>query len=144
MRLLGYREYCETEIRYKLQQRNIASDLIDTVISQLQQAGYQSDFRYAESFLRSRMARGEAPWLAAQKASQRGVDADALQIAVANAESTFDSFAHCRTLLQHRDPHALRHHDERVWQRHARFLRNKGYDADTILQTMKEVEESLL
>ncbi|MDQ6966440.1 MAG: RecX family transcriptional regulator, partial [Mariprofundaceae bacterium] len=41
-------------------------------------------------------------------------------------------------LLARRDPQGLRHEDERVWQKQARFLRNKGFDAATIVRALKE------
>ena len=78
--------------------------------------------------------------MAAAKARQKGVDEAALQQAVEEAEAGFDALQACRELLNSRDPQRLRRNDERVWQRHARFLRNKGYDAATILAALNEFD----
>lgn len=118
--------------------REFDSDCISTVLVQLKDDGYLSEARFAESFLRSRLNRGEAPWLAALKARQKGVDESALQAALEEAEAGFDMMQACRDLLGRRDPQGLRHHEKRVWQRQARFLRNKGFDTATILHAMNE------
>jgi len=138
VRALGRREHCAAELRAKLRQRDYADDVIATVIARLQVDGYQSEPRFAEAFLRMRMRAGEAPWLAAKKASQRGVDAEALQDALQMALENFDALAVCRQMIKRRDPQGLRHDDARIWQRQARFLRNKGFDAATILRALKE------
>jgi regulatory protein len=135
-RLLAGREYCAAQLRAKLVLRQFDSDCISTVLAELKHDGYLSEARFAESFLRSRLNRGEVPWLAALKARQKGVDESALQAALEEAEAGFDMMQACRDVLGRRDPQGLRHHEKRVWQRHARFLQNKGFDTATILHVM--------
>ena len=138
LRMVTRREHCEVEVRQKLEARGFDEIAMDAAIEELKSYGYISESRYAEAFLRYRMQRGEAPWMAAAKARQRGVDEQALQTALDEAEASYDAFEACRELLNSRDPQRLRQHDERVWQRHARFLRNKGYDAATILAALND------
>ncbi|MDT8375779.1 MAG: regulatory protein RecX, partial [Mariprofundaceae bacterium] len=126
LRMLTRREHCEAEVRNKLRQRGFDEIAADSAIEELKQYGYLSDLRYAGAFLRYRMQRGEAPWMAAAKAAQKGVDETALQTALEEAEASFDADKACRELLHSRDPGGLRRNSERVWQRHARFLRNHG------------------
>ena len=137
-RLLAGREYCAAQLRTKMVLREFDSDCISTVLAELKDDGYLSEARFAESFLRSRLNRGEAPWLAALKARQKGVDESALQTALEEAEAGFDRMQACRDLLDRRDPQGLRHHEKRVWQRQARFLQNKGFDTATVLHAMNE------
>ncbi|ATX81749.1 regulatory protein [Mariprofundus ferrinatatus] len=125
-------------MRSRLSQRGFEQELVAFVLEQLKQEGYLSEKRYAESYLRSRLNRGEAPWLAAQKAKQKGVDHTVLEAVLADMNEDFDAQEACRTLLEHRDPGGLRFEDERVWQRQARFLRNKGYNSATILRVLKQ------
>lgn len=140
LRMLTRREHCEAEVRQKLKIRGFDDIAMDCAIEELKNYGYLSDARYAEAFLRFRSQRGEALWMAAAKARQRGVDEEALQQALAEAEGAYDALEACRALLKSRDPQRLRRKDERVWQRHARFLRNKGYDAGTILRVLNEAD----
>lgn len=141
LRLLTQREYCEVELRRKLQGRGIDDIAIDSALEELKGYGYLNELRFAESFLRSRLQRGEALWLAAQKASQKGVDAQALQLARESLSEEFDAWAMSRELIVLRDPQGLRHQDRRVWQRLARFLQNKGFDTDTILRTLNATDD---
>ena len=138
VRALGRREHCAAELRGKLHQRDFDDEVIATVIARLQEDGYLSEARFAEAFLRMRMRAGEAPWLAAQKARRRGLEEEALQDALQVAKDDFDALAVCREMLKRRDPQGLRHSDARIWQRQARFLQNKGFDAATILRVLKE------
>lgn len=136
LRLLTMREHCEVELRGKLLQRDCDEIAMDSAIEQLKRYGYLSEARYAEAFLRYRLKKGEALWLAAEKARQKGVDEQALQIAVEEAESGYDNLQSCLSLLNKRDPQQQWRYDQRVWQRQARYLRNKGFDAATILQAL--------
>ena len=138
VRALGVREHNELELREKLKQRNYDGIIFDNVIEQLKHYDYLNEHRYAESFLRSRLNKGETPRAAAYKARQRGADAEALQLAIEEAEGHFDAFDACKTVLDKRDPAGLRKHDQRVWQRQMRYLQSKGYDISTILQVMNE------
>jgi len=138
VRALGRREHCAAELRHKLCQRDYPDALIETVISRLQTDGHLSEVRFAEAFLRMRISKGEVPWLAARKARQRGVDETALQDVLQVIDHDFDAFSVCCALLNRRDPQGLRHDNERVWQRQARFLQNKGFDTATILRVLSQ------
>lgn len=138
LRLLTMREHCEVELRGKLLQRDCDEIAMDSAIEQLKTYGYLSESRYAEAFLRYRLKKGEALWFAAEKARQKGVDEQALQIAVEEAESGYNALQSCLQLLNKRDPQQQWRYDQRVWQRQARYLRNKGFDAAVILQALNQ------
>jgi len=138
VRALGRREHCAAELRHKLRQRDYPDELIADVVSRLQADGYLSETRFAEAFLRMRMDKGETPWLAARKARQRGVDETVLQDVLQAIDHDFDAFSVCCALLNRRDPQGLRHDDERVWRRQARFLQNKGFDTATVLRVLSQ------
>ncbi len=138
MRWLARREHCAAELRRKLIERGFSGEAIEGALARLRAQGALSEARFAEAFLRARMQKGETPWLAAQRARERGVEAAALEAALAEAEADFDALAACRELVARRDPQGLRRGDAREWQRLARFLRNKGFDAATILRCLNE------
>jgi len=138
VRLLAGREHCARELRDRLRRRGYPDDCIERVLTRLKENGYLSDLRFAEAFFRARMARGETPWLISRRAAQRGVEEAAIATVRENALSEFDPQAACRRLLAARDPDGLRFNDERRWQRLARYLRSKGYDAQTILCCLNE------
>ena len=136
VRILGVREHNEHELREKLIVKAYDDIVIDHVIELLKQYDYLSEARYAESFLRSRLRKGETPWFAAKKARQKGGDPAAIQVALEEAEMKFDAWQTCKDVLDKRDPTCLRNNDKRVWQRQLRYLQGKGFDMNTILQVM--------
>ncbi|MDX8387620.1 MAG: regulatory protein RecX [Ghiorsea sp.] len=138
VRFLGLREHNEYELREKLESKGFDEIIVDDAIERLKHYDYLSEARYAESFLRSRLKKGEAPWLAARKARQKGADPTVLQVALEEAESNFDAWQTCKDVLDKRDPTGLRKHDKRIWQRQLRYLQGKGFDMNTILQVMND------
>ena len=142
VRILGIREHNEHELREKLKTKAYDNIIIDGVIEGLKQYDYLSEARYAETFLRSRLKKGETPWFAAQKARQRGAEAQALKLALEAAEQTFDAWAACMDVLDKRDPMRRYKQDKRLWQRQMRYLQNKGYDLNTILQVMNDADNN--
>jgi len=142
LKLLSVREYCETVLRNKMLAKGFAVDGVEYALEKLKAQNYLSDQRFAESFLRQRLRRGELPWLAAHKARQKGVDELALSRAFAEIEETVDSAALAKEVLQQRDPQALRHGNRKLWQRHARYLQSKGFDTATVMQVMQQQENT--
>jgi len=141
VRMLGIREHNERELREKLSKKNYDAIILDHVIELLKQYDYLSETRYAEEFLRYRLKKGETPWLAAQKARQKGAEPAELKLALEQAEQSFDVWSACKDVLDKRDPMGTHKKDKRVWQRQMRYLQNKGYDIQTILQVMNNEDE---
>ncbi|MDQ7002211.1 MAG: regulatory protein RecX [Ghiorsea sp.] len=138
---MGIREHNEHELRDKLGKKNYDAIIIDDVIELLKHYDYLSESRYAETFLRSRLKKGEAPWLAAQKARKKGAEPETLRLALLEAEKHFDAWAGCKEVLEKRDPMARYKQDKRLWQRQMRYLQNKGYDLNTILHVMNNEDD---
>ena len=141
VRVLGIREHNEAELRTKLSNKNYDDIIIDDVIEMLKHYDYLSESRYAETFLRSRLKKGETPWFAAQKARQKGAEPVALKLALEEAEQSFDAWSACEEILDKRDPMGSYKQDKRLWQRQIRYLQNKGYDINTILQVMNNEDD---
>ncbi len=138
VRFLSAREHCAAELAEKLARRGFAPACVGTVLARLRRENYLSEERFAEFFIRSRMQRGETPWLAAEKARLKGGEHAAVAEAQRDAEAGFDEERACRQLLRQRDPQRRYRDDERQWRRQARFLQNKGYRTATILRVLKE------
>ncbi|WP_109078383.1 recombination regulator RecX [Aggregatibacter kilianii] len=58
MNLLSRREYSEFELRCKMQEKSFSEEEIEQAIAHCQQKNWQSDQRFAESYLHSRAQRG--------------------------------------------------------------------------------------
>ena len=74
MDLLARREHSRLELYQKLKQRQFEPDVINSELNKLLDEGLQSDERYAEAFLRSRIDKGKGPNIILSELSQRGID----------------------------------------------------------------------
>lgn len=75
VRLLARREHSRTELKRKLKKLDDGS--LGSVLDQLEEKGYQSDSRYCEILVRSRINGGYGPLKIRFELKQKGVD-DAL------------------------------------------------------------------
>ena len=71
---LARREHSRLELYQKLKQRQFEPDVINSELSKLLDEGLQSDERFAEAFLRSRIDKGKGPNIILSELSQRGID----------------------------------------------------------------------
>jgi regulatory protein len=85
MDLLTGREYSRTELATKLNRRFDSHPSIDEVLAKITEEGLQSDKRFAEAFVRSRIYRGHGLARIRQDIRQKGIAdeliAEALEVA---------------------------------------------------------------
>jgi len=141
LRWITLREYCEVELLRKLSTQGFDEIAAESAVEQLKHYGYVSDTRYAEAFFRYRLKKGEAPWMIAEKARQKGVDEEVLQQALDAVNEVYDAKEACLALLRKRDPACKRRDNAKMWQRQARYLRNKGFDAATMMKALNTENE---
>jgi len=136
LRLLAGREFCRSEMSARLSARGFSESCVRQTVDRLIQLDYLSEERYGRAFFRVHLRRGEAPWLVAAKAKKKGVEEAVVEAVLADCLQSYDAVQSCRELLARRDPQNVHLEDRSVWQRHARYLRNKGFDAATIVHVM--------
>ena len=73
VRLLSAREHSRHELRQKMQTRGHERELIEAVLEYLCERDMQSDERYTEAFIRSRVLRLQGPMKILAQLSQRGI-----------------------------------------------------------------------
>jgi len=143
LRLLAMREYCEAQMRERLHAWAVRHDMpcsdddASDVINRLERAGLLDEERFVRGFFRMRLARGDTPRLAAIRARQKGAHEGVVACVFEEVCAGFDFTLACQQLLDKRDPAGRRFRDARIWRRQARYLQQKGFDAATILRTMK-------
>ncbi|RFF32886.1 regulatory protein RecX [Wenzhouxiangella sediminis] len=74
LRLLARREHSRLELSRKLKQRGWADCDVEVVIDELADENLQSEARFAESFVRQRVARAYGPMRIRAELSERGLD----------------------------------------------------------------------
>lgn len=83
---LANREHSALELTRKLQKAGFEESEIEDTVAQLQQAGLQSDQRYAESFVSSRANRGYGSVRIGMELKERGVSSDIITASLQQAD----------------------------------------------------------
>ncbi|MCE8016687.1 regulatory protein RecX [Halomonas sp. MCCC 1A17488] len=132
IRLLARREYSRAELTQRLASRAHPTEAIDACLDALAEAGLQSDARFAESFLRSRVMRGQGPLKVRAELERRGVERGLIAAALAEAEreGEVDWFELAREVLERRFSGPGDTPRERA--RRERFLAARGFDFEQI------------
>ncbi|WP_447553866.1 regulatory protein RecX [Vreelandella sp. EE22] len=131
--LLARREYSRAELYEKLARKEFDADDIQACLDALEEQGLQSDVRFAESFVRSRILRGQGPVRIKAELRTRGIAQDTLLAAMALVEEqeAVDWFELAAQTF-HRRFNAGVSLTPKERARHERFLANRGFNFDQI------------
>jgi len=132
--LLARREHSAQELRSKLSARGCEADQLDDLLSELASEGLQSDDRYAESYVHSRIARGFGPLKIQAELRQRGVSDRVIDHYLDPRSADWRERA--RGAWEKKFGEAAGDYRERT--RQARFLQGRGFASDTISQILND------
>lgn len=141
IRLLARREYSRVELERRLVAKGHAMDSIDETLDRLAAEGLQSDERFAEIFVRSRIARGQGPIKIRAELGERGIDRELARTALDEARLTDEVDWHalaCVTLAR-RFPDPGETPRERA--RRERFLAGRGFDFEQVRHALAHAWE---
>jgi len=82
MELLARREHSRVELREKLGRRSYPADLVDSVLDDFAERNLQSDERFAEVYVRSRLVRGYGELKIRSELQSRGIAGSLVQLAL--------------------------------------------------------------
>ena len=137
--LLARREYSRSELASKLTQRGAAPAQVAAVLDECAAQGLQSDARFAEALVASRVRRGQGALRIRRELAERGVAETLIEAALAQAEVDWRALA--RDLCRRKygaEPAA----DWPERARRARFLGYRGFDADVIREVLAMAAET--
>ncbi|MBU6198698.1 MAG: regulatory protein RecX [Xanthomonadaceae bacterium] len=127
--LLARREHSARELKSKLTRKGLDADESAAALADLQGKNYQSDARFGEMLVRTRIAGGYGPrWILAELATH-GIADKAAQMLIEAAEPDWPNLV--RDLLRRRygaKPVA----DLAERRKRAAFLLRRGFDAHTV------------
>lgn len=124
-KLQAQREHSRAELARKLTQRGTDTALAQQLIDEFAAQNWQSDARFAETFVRTRAARGHGPLKIRAELSQRSVSEEEIQQAF--AESGIDWVENARRAFHKRFGDAPEK-DAKNRAKQQRFLQQRGFD----------------
>lgn len=136
--LLARREHSLRELQRKLQQRDYPADLVVPVLQDLLAEGLLSETRYADEWLRSRVARGQGPNKIRAELRQRGLSDEQIGRALADAAANWGQLA---TEARRKRFGSSLPATRLEWSRQARFLESRGFAAEHIRQALGDDED---
>ena len=129
MDFLARREYGQTELIRKLADKGFDRDVAGQAVVQLQEEGLQSDQRFAESFVQSRINQGKGPVRIRMDLGQRGISDSTIEIALEEADPDWHALAREQRVKKFGSG---RPQDFKEKARQMRFLQYLGFEQDHI------------
>ncbi|AUI66337.1 MULTISPECIES: recombination regulator RecX [Glaesserella] len=123
--LLSKREYSEMELHHKLQLKEYELEEVEQAIIQAQTNGWQSDERFATSYVRYRSQQGYGPRRLKQELQQKGVKEWVISQAL--DESEIDFFELAERLFEKKRPRSW---DLKAKQKMWRYMVSHGFYHD--------------
>jgi regulatory protein len=136
MDLLARREHSRLELEQKLAARSFAEPLVAEVLDELEHDGLLSAERFAQSFVETRVARGQGPRRIRRDLAARGVEPSAGHLD--DARFDWDALAR-ETRLKRFGPGRPSSLAEKA--RQVRFLEYRGFGHDQIRRALEFDEE---
>ena len=133
--LLARREHGRRELAQKLRGRGFDADQVDAVIGQLEAEGLLSEARYAESYVRSRVARGIGPVRLRGELAARGVAETEIEHALSSAAVDWRELAD-EVRAKRFGPARPADFKERA--RQARFLHQRGFSSEHVRRALDD------
>lgn len=143
IRLLAQREYSRTELERRLGAKGHSPGVIADILDDLGAEGLQSDARFAEVFVRSRINRGQGPIKIRAELGERGIASDLARDTLDEAQSTelVDWYELACSTLAKRFSGPGEGPRERA--RRERFLAGRGFDFDQVRHALAHAWDSL-
>jgi len=127
--LLVRREHSRKELIRKLTERGIESEVASSAVERLRVDGWQSDGRFAEMLVRTRVAHGQGPVRIRAELGMHGLDSDAIGAAMETFDGDWRQIA--RDLASGRFGPELAS-SLACRRKAADFLYRRGFDGDTV------------
>jgi regulatory protein len=139
LRLLARREHSRRELLDKLALRGFQRDEVEPVIEALAERDWQNDERYAECYVRQRIASGYGPMRIRYELQQRGID-DADPDAQADEQGGWQNLLLDVYTSKYGDETSL---TQAEWLKRSRFLQQRGFSGEMIKRLFAELKIKL-
>jgi len=138
MDYLARREHGRVELLNKVIKFGFDDDVADDAIAQLTEDGLQSDQRFVEAFIRSRIGQGKGPTNIRAHLGQRGIVDSLIDSGLTDAQQNWHDLAR---VVRQKKYGAGRPADFKTKARQMRFLQSRGFEPDHIQTAVSALDE---
>ena len=139
LRLLARREHSQRELLDKLALRGFNRDEAEPVIFEMAEQNWQNDERYAEFYIRQRIASGYGPLRIRYELQQRGID-DADLDAQAEERGGWQNLLLDVYYNKYDEEKSLTQNE---WLKRSRFLQQRGFSGEMIKRLFVQLKIKL-
>lgn len=137
MRILARREHSAVQLKQKLAARGHAPGVVEEIASDMAEAGWQSDVRFAETLARSRAAQGYGPLRIRAELKASRVPESEIRSAL---EAIDHDFVQAAVRLRERR-FGVKPERGADQQKQYRFLANRGFDNEQIRVALSDLPD---
>jgi len=137
LEMLARREHSAWELQRKLAARGYQSDVVEAALLELCRDNLQSDQRFTESYIRSRIERGFGPRRIAAELGERGISKALIADCLEREESRWDS-----QVIKARNKRfgQVLPNNPKERDRQIRFLQYRGFTQEQISHALSEID----
>ena len=135
MGMLAGREYLQSQLAEKLAKKFDNSTYIPEVLERLADENLQSDHRFIDAFIRSRMSRGQGETRIRLELKQRGASASLVSELLIEADVDWFELARQTAVTKFGQSQPL---DAKEKAKRMRFLQYRGFNFDQINYALKQ------
>lgn len=135
MDFLARREHSRQELRQKLLRKGHDEAIIETTLQQLVSDNLQSDERFAEAYIRSKVAAGYGPLKIKSELQHRGVSQDIIHQHLPSDKEFWKNAL--QTLWREKYDNQVSK-DHKILARQFRFLLQRGFSIEAIRELLEE------
>jgi regulatory protein len=132
MGLLARREHSRLELHQKMKQRGFESELINPNLDDFTEHDWQSDERYSEMLLRSRILKCHGPVKIAMELKNKGLSSNIIECCLSR-EINWTALAIDALQKKYSQPPS----DQNERNKHYRFLVQRGFTSEQVKSAMK-------
>ncbi len=132
--MLARREHSEKELQQKLITRGFNADVVSQVLAQLKEKGSQSDRRFTDSFVHSRIEKGYGPLRITQELREKAIADNLIETFLTNRDE--DWMVHLANVREKKFGQSMPS-DYKEQARQSRFLQYRGFSGEQIRRIFK-------
>ncbi|TNF69651.1 MAG: regulatory protein RecX [Gammaproteobacteria bacterium] len=137
--LLAKREYATKELKEKLRKYHLDNQEIDSLLIELAEKGFQSDYRFAESFVRFNISQNRGRYRILGELKQKGIGSDLFEEVIDKIKPNWNVLCLNRVGKYINSNETL--NDFKLVEKLKRYLVYHGFSFDEINEAIKQMKD---
>ena len=135
-RSLAMREHSTLQIKNKLTNKGFDNKIIENVVLEIQETGFQSDTRYAEEYIRYRQNSGYSSKKIIYELKSNGISSEIINNHMENFKDDYNIlFEFARSKINNVDLN-----DKKILMKYSNNFKSRGFDNSIISKVLKNIK----